>query len=188
MQLIDTFAVPVLHYQISDEVMNKVDEIVVPEIEKLERNGNDFEYRLSDFWETKIFYHKLVPELTEEWAKCITHFKEHTSITTSESIHYWTQDYKAGMGHDLHGHGIDGISGTMWIRANENAGYLRLYNPNGIAEYVQHADAHMPYFQAFIDIECTKGKLVLFPSYLKHKVVTKPENVVRTTVAFNVGI
>lgn len=188
MKVSDHFSVPILYYQVSEETMEKVDRVVIPEIEKLQHNGDEYDYRLSDFWDTKILYHKLVPELTAEWSECIKHFQEVTSITASDSMHYWTQDYNDDMGHDMHGHGIDGISGTMWIRANENAGYLRLYNPNAVAEYVSHSNADLPYFQTAIDVECTRGKLIIFPSYLKHKVVTKGENVIRTTIAFNVGI
>jgi uncharacterized protein (TIGR02466 family) len=182
------FAVPILDYRIPADLADELETRIVPELDKLENNGDDYDYRRSDFWETKILYHEIAPELTDEWAKCIAEYKEATSIQTGEGLHYWTQDYKDDEGHDMHGHGIDGISGVYWLRANENAGYIRFYNPNTIAEYVQHHDGSKPFFQAHYDVKAEKGRLVLFPSYLKHKVVTKRIDVVRTTIAFNVGI
>lgn len=188
MEIKDHFAVPILHYYIDSNLADELEKRLTPELEKLEHNGDEYDYRRSDFWDTKILYHELAPELTQEWAKCIAHYKEATSIQAGDSLHYWTQDYKDDEGHDMHGHGIDGISGIYWLRANENAGYIRMYNPNTVAEYVQHDDPNKPYFQAQLDIKAEKGKLILFPSYLKHKVLTKKKDVVRTTIAFNVGL
>jgi uncharacterized protein (TIGR02466 family) len=76
------------------------------------------------------------------------------------------------------------ISGVYWVRANENAGGLCFRNPNPFVEYAQWMDSQYGYQE--YEFQPIKGKLLLFPSYLKHAVMPSSSNVVRTTIAFNV--
>lgn len=188
MEIKDVFPVGVLFHRLDSTLADELEERLLPWVEKLEMNGDDYDYRHSDFWDTKIPIHEVAPEITDAWLECIEHYKEVTHIDAGDSLHYWTQDYQEGEGHDIHGHGINGISGIYWLRANENAGMLRLYNPNLVAEYVKNTDPNSPYFAAQLDVKVEKGKLILFPSYLKHKVIVPHNaNVIRTSIPFNLA-
>jgi len=76
------------------------------------------------------------------------------------------------------------ISGVYWVRANENAGGLCFRNPNPYVEYAHNENSQ--YGRRQFEFQPIKGKLLLFPSYLKHAVMPSSKNVVRTTIAFNV--
>ena len=61
MRLETYFPVGVLFHDISDELANKVEGVIIPELEKLESL-----YTETDFYDNKIQVDQLIPELLEE--------------------------------------------------------------------------------------------------------------------------
>jgi uncharacterized protein (TIGR02466 family) len=179
------FPVPVLHHNIDSQLADKVESIIVPKIKELERNHENTQF--TDYFENKINVHELLPELIDEWVKAISYFRSVTSINIDENqpLQYWTQDYKEGDTHPVHHHSTGGISGVYWVRANDAAGDLRLHTTNPLSEYVKVTNNENPYFTLNTDIKTEKGKIVLFPSYLKHEVLKSNADAIRTTIAFN---
>lgn len=177
------FPVGVLHHDIDSALADKVEETVVPLLTELPRGTTQF----TDFHGTKIEVHSLLPELIDEFVKAMNVYREATSFSIEESLplQYWTQDYKEGDTHGIHAHGVSGISGIYWVRANSEAGEVRFHNPNPITEYVRVNDEGNPFTWMSARIQPTKGKMILFPSYLKHDVMPSGPNAIRTTIAFN---
>jgi len=194
----DYFPVAVLHYKIDDDMANAVCSAVEPELSKLQRTTPIVDYggdpytsvdtHATDFWDNKIQIHKLVPDFFEEVRNAVLLYQEHTSIMINPNfkIRYWTQDYSDGDSHDIHNHGIHGISGTYYMRANSAAGPIRFYNPNQVAGLVKHMMSGNPYCADTMDVYPEKGTMLIFPSYLKHKVVECNEGAIRTSISFDI--
>ena len=107
-------------------------------------------------------------------------------IHAGYSYNWWVQDYKEGDVHDEHHHNVGQISGVYWVRANENAGGLSFRNPNVFVEYGHTVKDTAPYSWQEYVYQPVKGRLLLFPSYLKHTVLPSLKDCIRTTIAFNV--
>ena len=187
MKFNDIFAVCLLEHDIDSELADELEYRITPLLNQLPQQGSYGDLHHTDYQNTIIEIDKIAPELIEIWIESIKSYSEKTSIQVGEYLHYWTQDYHENETHDIHGHGIGGISGIYWLRANELAGSVKFYNPNPIAEHVYNNDANNPYVNSSLNIKCKKGKLIVFPSYLKHKVVTKGPKAVRTAIPFNVS-
>jgi len=187
MHIENYFPVASVHHTISKELADKVESVIIPQIDKLDRSENDAQF--TDFFENRIPVHELLPELVQEWLKATKRYQFMTSISIAEDqpLQYWTQEYKEGDTHGIHAHGIHGISGVYWVRANDAAGKLRLFNPNPINDYVKFKDDENTYAWTYTDIIPQKGKMILFPSYLKHEVLKSGPGAVRTTIAFNIA-
>jgi hypothetical protein len=185
MHIENYFPIAVLHYNITNELANKIESVMIPEIEKLDRNEQDTQF--TDFFENKIPVHELLPELVNEWIHAMREYQSVTALSVIEGqpIQYWTQDYKEGDTHQTHAHGIHGISGVYWVRANDTAGKIRLHNPNPMTDYARVIDSENSYAWSSAEIKPEKGKMILFPSYLKHEVLQSGPNATRTTIAFN---
>ena len=146
---------------------------------------NDQQY--SDFFdEQKDFKLEELPELHNLILNAIDLYVEQTGITIKEdSFGYWTQDYReTGQYHELHAHGVSGISGVYWIQANDAAGQFVFHNPDPISYFVpKHRDSK--YVSPKSYIKPAAGMLILFPSYIKHEVEPSKEGAIRATLAFN---
>lgn len=198
MQFNEFFPVCVLQTNIPTEVADAVEAAVVPELHKLtrEKNINDsigegytaVETMSTDFWENKIPVHELVPDFFEYVQKAVFAYQDETSIHINPDfkIRYWTQDYVEHDSHDVHMHGIHGISGTYYVRSNQNAGPIRFYNPNPLAEYVRAGNPGNKYIRAHNDIYPEKSLLLIFPSYIKHKVLQSSTDTIRTSISFDI--
>lgn len=189
MEVQNLFPIAVLHHKLPTELADELEQRITPLLEQLPEAGHYGDRHHCDYLETVIPIHEVAPELIEEFFKCVDIYKEMTGIYTNPSnmLHYWTQDYKESEVHDIHGHGINGISSIYWLRANEDAGYVRFYNPNPVAELVRNTDVNNPYSVGHVDIPVEKGKMILFPSYAKHKVQTLGPNAIRTAIPFNLA-
>ena len=127
-----------------------------------------------------------LPELHNLILNAIDLYVEQTGITIKkDSLGYWTQDYReTGQYHELHAHGVSGISGVYWIQANDAAGQFVFHNPDPIHEFVtKHGNSK--YVSSKIYLKPIAGMLILFPSYIKHEVEPSKEGAIRATLAFN---
>lgn len=178
------FPVAILSYEVNQQLANYVESIFLEKIDSIPKSVNQY----SDFFlKDKIFdLQKDVPDLYNIIIDCKNEYQRITGLeTTEESFESWTQDYRdEGQYHNRHNHGINGISGIYWIRANEHASDLTFYNPNTVGPYAK-------YFKetAFSwdnkRYQAQKGTILIFPSYLDHGVDPSNNNTVRSTIAFN---
>jgi hypothetical protein len=187
-KVINLFPTPLLIHKISDTLADQVEATFVPRLKNLPLKG----VRYSDFWtgdKNKIVdVVNELPYFYDEIIRCKSAFRDLTGIMT-EPKHFdaWTQDYRGeGQYHGRHHHGVEGISGVYWIRANEHSSDLTFYNPAPQIGYSSY-DKDTVYTRSESMVKAKKGVMVLFPSYLEHSVGLSTEKTVRTTFAFNFG-
>lgn len=181
------FPIPIAYNQVSELLADKVENLIVNRLNKLERAETQY----TDFFlEDKIVdINRELPDLFSEILQLRDFFETETSFLSSrKDFQYWIQDYRSDKdSHTIHAHGMYGISGVYWIRANENAGMLKFENPNPYMYYQDNAGTGNPF--AFHDAQfpTQRGVILMFPSYLKHEVLKGNEGIIRTTLAFNFG-
>lgn len=88
-----------------------------------------------------------------------------------------------------HVHGNSFFSGVYYVKVPENAGQLRLFDPNPV-----RVCFHPPYKEAGPhncfrqEVEPAEGRLVIFPGYVPHDVTPTTSEEERCSIAFNVVI
>ena len=87
-----------------------------------------------------------------------------------------------------HDHAQSDMSGVLWIQGPENSGNFVLKNPNGFVQFpvigalaqdVQQLTSHVVIHAP------TPGKMMLFPSHIRHLVETNQSQHDRISIAFN---
>ena len=129
------------------------------------------------------------PNLYSEIDMCVRDYQNKNAmnrIHEGYSYNYWTQDYIEGDVHSEHHHNVGQISGVYYVRANENAGGISFRNPNPFTEYGHTMRDTAPYSWQEYVYQPIKGRILMFPSYLKHQVLPSKKDCVRTVIAFNV--
>lgn len=179
------FPTLILECDIDLRLADQVEDILISHINNMptDYTGN---LHTDYFTDERINIKELCPKLYKEMEKSKDQFQELTTFKATNEFDAWVQDYRTEKAtHPRHQHGISGISGVYWVRANEGAGPLLFYNPDPILDYVAADDMFNPYRSTFYEYIPQKGKMLLFPSYLHHEVMPSAPEVIRTTIAFN---
>ena len=182
-KLHNIFSVPVFTTFLNGEVVEYLENLIIPKLDNLPFKKE--ENLRTDFYESeKIVTSKELKKFIEVVEPLCQEYSKKTQIKLLNNVKYWVQDYKQDQQFHSHAHPGAQISGVYYIRANNDAGELEFTNPNPHAyfqEYLTKTRLNHGY-----SITPTKGLLVLFPSYLFHRVVpSKNPLVERTCIAFN---
>lgn len=184
------FPIGILVHDVPTKIANETEEFVVANLDKIPRPTEDAPHATDYFEKDKAVHLKYdTPLLFEHIDECVRDFQNKNMmnrIQASYDYNWWVQDYKEGDVHDEHHHNVGQISGVYWVRANENAGGLSFRNPNLFVEYGHTMRDTAPYSWQEYVYQPIKGRLLLFPSYLKHTVLPSKKDCIRTTIAFNV--
>ena len=183
-ELHEIFSTAILSSEVDSQVADKVEELFLQRVENLPLNNVQY----SDYFydEKRILDVKVdLPELYEEIVNAKNTFSSLTGIcTSSNQFEFWTQDYRlARQGHGRHNHGI-GISGVYWIRADENASPLVFHTPNPAIKLIPK-EKRTNFSDDTANAFPSKGKMVLFPSWLDHEVPPSTHDGVRSCISFN---
>jgi len=179
-----TFSTPIYTSFIDLDLANKIEDIIIPELPKLEyveRVNTDF------FNKERTISLNKIPSLVKFIEEEVINYSKSTYIKKGKLGQYWIQDYKNDDNHPFHCHPGATISGVYYVRANEHAGNLQFKNPNpyiDITVWEQEIKSlnNINYF----NVPPKKGLLVLFPSWLTHWVLPSNNNgCIRTSLAFN---
>ena len=186
MEIETLFSIPVLKHSVSEKIADKVEEYFLTIKDRIPFGYDQY----SDFFiPAKLFDFEAVPELRLEIESAKATFTEVTAISSmnAELQHYWVQDYSnEGLQQGRHAHGINGVSGVYWIRANESAGTFCLHNPNSINAYCEKTpQKETPFVYDEYHYKPKKGSLIMFASYLHHEVLPSGPNAIRSSLAFN---
>ena len=195
-ELIHSWATPIAILQLDENLANRIESIIVPQVKSLPvfknlcatdyhvRKQEDENGDLTAIKNQGICIEELIPEFCVKLQSYVQKYSEYSGIHYDKDRipNFWTQDYVEHSIHPLHNHGLNGISGTYYVRANKQAGPIKFKNPNTMLDYVRLNDKKM---HSDVIVYPEKGKLILFPSYLKHEVVASNANAIRTSISFN---
>ena len=183
MKLLKSFPTPLFHHRVPSNIANQVENLVNSKIHLLEKNG---ENQKTDFFSEKIISLEEINELKQEIDKCIRFYCNNVKIDIPTLKSYWVQDYSKEEFHERHTHGRCDLAIVYWIRANNNAGHLKLYNQSPLNKiFYPSKSGKSEYTTDEIYIEPLKGGLVIFPGYIEHEVLSGEKNCIRTTLALN---
>lgn len=186
MQITGYFPTPILTHKVSDELADAIEQHVVKKVDRL----NFKEHQHNDYNDDKIVdLINDLPDLYDEILYCREEFEKETEIRSNTDIDYWIQDYRSETAfHELHHHGVYGISGVYWVRANNDAGPISFKNPVTMSHYADVPSQNNSFFSnRFLEFQPKKGFVLLFPSWLEHEVLKGNSRIIRTTIAFNFG-
>lgn len=99
----------------------------------------------------------------------------------------WVNLLRSGGGHAAHLHPHSTVSGTVYIAVPPGAGGLKLEDPRlamMMAAPPRRPDAPEP-LKTFVEVTPTSGAVLLWESWLRHEVPSRPAKGDRISVSFN---
>jgi len=96
----------------------------------------------------------------------------------SRDVDYWAAVHKDHIGHESHAHENSLVSGVYYARVPSNSGRIVFEDPRGSLS---------PFGRLQTYFEPSEGDIVLFPSWLIHKVSPTPGTDMRLSIPFNVA-
>eukprot|EP00931_Biecheleriopsis_adriatica_P066876 TRINITY_DN41116_c0_g1_i1.p1 TRINITY_DN41116_c0_g1~~TRINITY_DN41116_c0_g1_i1.p1 ORF type:complete len:241 (+),score=55.75 TRINITY_DN41116_c0_g1_i1:70-723(+) len=116
--------------------------------------------------------------------------KQWTASTDPLSILWtWATRHENGSSHSWHAHAGSLLSGIYFVKCPEESGNLVFADPRGLHDESVDSDWDMmerhPFGGNAFQVRPTAGRLVLFPSWLLHKVAATMGSEARTSIAFN---
>ena len=183
MGLQNIFPIQIYTHIVPSNIADKMEEIIIPKLSNLKFDGQvDTDYQHKS---PTVFPSEIQPFL-DYIDKIVSKYSQESKLSKiNRKPYYWIQDYKPHQFHSLHNHPLSNISGTYYIRANENAGELEFQNPNSNLIHTSILDGASSKPFSF-KIKPQKGLLVLFPPWLMHGVPpSDEENCIRTSFSFN---
>ena len=187
------FSVPTFYYDvvgaefeiIQNEITNSIKNLDVDLSNPWEDNvkttfkhdGNDYlnEYNLTNFQKTMLTY--------------VDEFRLSVGYAVDKNISYdvkgWINFSHTNNFQFTHDHGTGGISGVYYYKTNGKDGDIVFEHPT--SAYIGN---YFPYTHLSKDVTYTPivGRVILFPSWLPHRVKINNTNNLRISVAFNCDI
>lgn len=99
----------------------------------------------------------------------------------------WTNINSRGGYHEKHRHENSFLSGTYYVMAEAGAAPITFYDPKAAFRMIEpRMEAPAPFTAKVFSIQPATGTLVLFPSYLEHKVEVQKSDTDRLSLSFNI--
>lgn len=107
-------------------------------------------------------------------------------------LNLWVNINKKGDYNEKHHHPQSDLSGVMWIKVPSNSGRIWFDSPHnfkGYNEINSYSKKFKSDFSNYLDywFSPMEGRMILFPSYLYHRVEPSQADEDRISVSFNVG-
>ena len=181
MGLHNIFPTSIYTHFIPQDIANKLEKIVIPRLNLLKYDGD---VNTDYFEQDKIVSSNEIQPFLDYVKFMVDLYSQESNIACRIMEDFWIQDYSQFHQHKSHCHPNARISGTYYIRTNDQAGELLFYHPN------PHVSMQMDRYplkrDKFYPIKPQKGLLVLFPSWLQHEILPSPnKEVIRTSFSFN---
>lgn len=172
---INLFPLPLFHVRISDWVNVK------PKIEKLISDNtfskNGPENILTDFYSNKNIYNNSVEEI---FKKELNQLYKRIGALNYKVKSSWIEVSKNGMHHDIHNHGMLGISSVCYVKYNH-----RVHTPTQFICPFNNFRNGLIIREEFKNIR--EGSLIFFPSFINHFTNPNTSDEERIILSFNVG-
>jgi len=111
-------------------------------------------------------------------------FMDNWGIKTNRTPHvyFWGSHCQRGDNHHSHVHPMSTLSGTYWSAAEDRASPLVFENPAG-SSMMQYPPRQEHYEYSH---KPKTGDMLIWPSWLQHKVLTQMSDAMRVAISFNV--
>ena len=165
---------------------------------KLEKEDSDFKPSEYPNGYTSFFTQSNLQSLPETRPLCL-----HIVEKTKELFHHcgyrtdqipiaitalWCSIQRKGAQHGLHNHRMAMFSGTYYSKATDDAANLMFQTP--LETHKMHMPHPVPQSENFTDdhyVNAKSGRVVVFPSYLNHRVMTHQTDEDRISWSFNIN-
>jgi len=173
---IDLFPIPLFHVRVSNWKEKK------SEIEKLVHQNNFTktgpENILTDFYDEKTNYNEDVARIFEKEISDL--YKTISTTGEYEVKNSWIEIGKKGMHHDIHNHGMTGISAVCFVKFNHKVHSSTQF----IAPFNDFRTGHI-IREEFRNVR--EGSLIFFPSFINHFTNPNTSEEERIILSFNVN-
>ena len=178
---LDLFPIPVGKYDLSFLDLDKISEIIKQvKVEPHELLGNSDSSYGTEF---TILYHDQLKFLKEELDNCLQEYTQRVGLEEVNIIRSWFNNMTTGKSIKLHRHEGSVISGSFYLKVNDNSVPLKFKSPVLPSKMIDMFVTPTQYACPFFDLKPTIGQLVLFPSWLEHE--TDAECGERMVISFN---
>jgi uncharacterized protein (TIGR02466 family) len=169
------------------EIQKQID-AAMPRIRKLDLSNpwsdnvlTTFKYNSKNNLFIDFGMNKLLEGIVKHLNVYVNEMKYTTPIAFKNS---WMNIYPPGTFQYAHHHSGSAISGTYYYQTNGNDGKIIFENPNPYLDYQLFPGTHG--FNR-LGVEPKVGRLVLFPSWLRHGVEMNKTDQERISISFNIG-
>jgi uncharacterized protein (TIGR02466 family) len=108
-----------------------------------------------------------------------------------DMVNMWVNNNSKGDYHKLHVHPDCDLSGCFYVNTPVKSGNIRFEDPNYLLKMNQETlNKHVMTFvtRVTVDYVPTVGKLLFFPSWLRHEVLQNHSEEERISIAFNLKL
>ena len=172
-------------------------EIQTKSFEYIEKNKEKFQYGWSSNTLTTFIYqvenHQkhfieneiLKNEIKQHVSNYFDIWKFETKKVDATIKEMWLNIAKEGGYQEEHTHGAAMFSGVLYLQVNEESGYFQFINPlPSEATLMQCSNIFTDSYTIFPK----NGMIVLFPGWMKHRVLSNKTNQDRISISFNIKI
>ena len=168
-----------------DVIQEEIKEsLVKTSLEMKEGWGNTHYLSTTNFQDNYIFDHNL----SNFFGEIVTHVKEYCkeigcSSSSFEIYQSWVSLFKKGNYGHIHNHGSSDMSGVYYHKTNGKDGdiFFEPANP-----FLQTSDCYRNLSGRFVHPP-EEGKIILFPGWMKHGILTNTTDNTRISISFNIN-
>ena len=140
-------------------------------------------------WQSEDINLKNIPELQPLIKIIVDRAKSAAPVILCEGVaiqyaNAWININQAGNVNSKHTHPGGILSGSVYIKSSPNSGAIRFMRPDLSPHYLSSVPV-APHFSQAIIHKPTRGKLVLFPSWIEHDVEPSTDDETRISISFN---
>ena len=106
--------------------------------------------------------------LKEDIQQAIDNYSREAGFPSNRITNLWANFQSKESTLKEHVHGMSYVSGALFLQTDEQSSKLFVHNPNPHVEGIDNKNSEKQYVWDWFCINPTIGKLVLFPSWLKH--------------------
>ena len=183
---------PVIMHCFDCEEFNEIQNVLINQaydLKKSEPEGLTISNRGG--WHSKPFIVNDDSNLIESFLlQCLTQF-EKFSTSSEIMLDAWFNINKCGDYNVWHNHPSSDLSGVLWIKSPENCGNLKFESPynftsyNELQSYTDDFKEETNFYPTY-SYKPIEGRMLVFPSHLKHEVLENKSNEDRISVSFNI--
>lgn len=158
-------------------------------------NSNSYTTYLSDesFVKEHIYGSELIQSLIDRIEESIYRYADqigYVFMGTGLEVDIWGTIIRTNGGHPQHVHEDSLFSGTYYVGMKDDTSVIEFLDPLGYTrtKMSEQVDRDSPYYCGDIVMSPHVGEIIMFPSYMPHKVTTNITPYDRISFSFNVSV